>query len=128
MVDLREQTPKMITPDQYIGQRIAMLKEKANVAADELETNLELGKEEIAEIEMGKRSITASHLVKVANYFKVHPSFFFEGMPGLSENRPVTEDDVTYLMQNFLKVNAPDRGQLFKDFVQAIKDNDDAKG
>lgn len=112
--------------DALIGGRVKAIREESGVARDALAEHVGVSAVMLGEMENGTKHITARHLLKLSEFFKVSPNYFFEGMLSFSADgsaRAVSEEDIAYLIQNFLKVDAPDRGSLFKNFVAAVTKN-----
>ncbi len=103
----------------HVGTRIRNLRQQAGVSAREVSRNTGISSTQLYKFEMGKNRISAVHLFKLAHFFNVPPNSFFEGLPGIATGQ-VTNADISHLMKNFLKIDSPNRGALFKDFVKAV--------
>ena len=109
--------------NREIGLRVKDAREKAGLSQEQLATELGVARAQLEHLEMGTDHMKAHHLYRLAQFFKVTPDYFF-GRLLPQKPHEVTTQDAGYLIQNFLKVDAPSRGTLFKQFVAALTKDD----
>lgn len=108
-------TPEAI--NALIGQHIKTIREKSGYSLDAVEKATGISANELRQFEAGRNKIPAERLLRLATFFNVTPDYFFEGM---IQSSRLSGEDIHQLIQNFLKVEGPDRGTLFKEFVKAV--------
>ncbi len=80
--------------------------------------------EMIERYEAGLGEIHAAHVYRLASCYQVSPADVFAGLPG-AQGKPISNEDVVHLVSKFLTIDAPDRGERFGQFVQAIRRGQD---
>jgi len=66
------------TLHKLIGRRIQTLREKRGLSQLELASEVDLSKTHLGRIERAESNITIKSLNKIANYFDLHITYFFE--------------------------------------------------
>ena len=68
--------------DSHIGSRLRALRTEQNLSLQAVGQGLGVTYQQIRKYESGDNRISASTLYRLAGFFHVDPSYFFEGLPG----------------------------------------------
>ncbi|MFT4954178.1 MAG: transcriptional regulator with XRE-family HTH domain [Brevundimonas sp.] len=82
--------------DRHVGKRVEARRKSLGYSQSQLGAALGLTFQQIQKYEKGANRISSSKLWEIAQFFKVEPSFFFEGLtagaPGMAESDTVSFD------------------------------------
>ncbi len=82
--------------DRHVGKRVEARRKSLGYSQSQLGAALGLTFQQIQNYEKGANRISSSKLWEIAQFFKVEPSFFFEGLtagaPGMAESDTVSFD------------------------------------
>ncbi len=67
--------------DVYVGQRVRAQRVAIGMSQEKLADALGLTFQQVQKYEKGTNRISCSKLVQIAKALRVHPAFFFEGLP-----------------------------------------------
>ena len=103
--------------DKHVGSRVRMRRLMLGLSQTKLADELGLTFQQVQKYEKGVNRISASKLQHISEFLQVPIPFFFEGLPGPSEQR--TKKDGTLLPSDvFQFVATPDGLSLAKSFTQ----------
>ena len=112
--------------DGPIGKRLRQARKSGNFSVKEIAAHVGISDKQYYKFEMGQVRISARHLFKLAEFFKLSPSYFFDGLtPALASMEgspagPMTESELEYLIKHIFKIDDPERAKLLKDLVQTL--------
>ncbi|WP_193227782.1 helix-turn-helix domain-containing protein [Aureimonas psammosilenae] len=66
--------------DTHIGSRLRMLRDRRGATLQDAGQAVDLTYQQIRKYELGENRLSASTLYRLAAFFDVEPSFFFEGL------------------------------------------------
>ena len=108
--------------DKHVGSRVRMRRLMLGLSQTKLADELGLTFQQVQKYEKGVNRISASKLQHISEFLQVPIPFFFEGLPGPSEQR--TKKDGTLLPSDvFQFVATPDGLSLAKSFTQIRNPN-----
>ena len=79
--------------DSHIGSRLRALRTEQNLSLQAVGHGLGVTYQQIRKYESGDNRISASTLYRLAGFFNVDPSYFFEGLPGAGSCGVESEPD-----------------------------------
>ena len=109
--------PKSPDPtDKHVGARVRMRRLMLSLSQTKLADALGLTFQQVQKYEKGVNRISASKLQQISSFLQVPVPFFFEGLPGPSEQR--TKKDGTLLPSDVFQFIATSDGlSLAKSFT-----------
>ncbi len=74
--------------DHVIGARLREARTSAALTQPQLAAHLSITPQQLSKLERGRNAVRASQLYHASIATGVHPSFFFEGLPGVRRAAP----------------------------------------
>lgn len=112
--------------DSHIGKRLRQARKSGNFSVKDIAAYVGVSDKQYYKFEMGQVRISARHLFKLAEFFTLSPSYFFDGLTPASTSLepppsgPMTESELEYLIRHVFKIDDPERAKLLKDLVQTL--------
>lgn len=113
-----------ITPQHIlssIGTALRTARNDSGLSTEHVAETIQLSTDALCAIEEGQSNPDVITLTKLCHYYGIAPQTLFEGIEGLPQHKRLQHSDIRHLMDHFLLVDQPNRGQLFKDFITNLK-------
>lgn len=105
--------------NQLIGQKIKMLRNKANLTQAQLADELSIHTKHLCNIENGRKSITIALLDKLCGIFKKPHVYFFDFLDyEIEENNIKLINSILYMIQRTDNKTRKDIAQIIKILVK----------
>ncbi len=108
-----------------IGQRLRMKRKFQGLSQQTLGDMIGVSRLVISQFEAGRRAIPASTLYKIATFFKVQVSYFFDehddldtGIPSLNALDPLLTNEAISLLKDFRALEKPEVKKAFAAVVE----------
>lgn len=106
----------------HVGSELKRIRESLGYSPHDVEYQAGFSATILELLESGEEEITASHIYILSRCYGIAPGKLFFGLPGFEYPTRLKEEDASFLLQHFLKVDQPNRGQLFKDFISKVEE------
>lgn len=102
-----------------LGQRLKSVREQAGLSLVDVSGATGIADAMLAKLEAGARPIHVGHIVRLSACYRLSPNQLFLGLaPSAGLN--VSQVDIDHLLRQFLQIDQPSRGDLFKGLVASI--------
>lgn len=102
-----------------LGQRLKAVRLERGIDLPQASVQTGIPARELSRIEQGEKQIYASHIARLSHCYAITPNELFLGLAH-SAGISVSEADIAHLMERFLKIDQPSRGDMFKGLVAGI--------
>ena len=132
--------PRLPNPiDVHVGSRLRVRRTSLGLSQERLAQHLGVTVQQIRDYEDGTKRISASRLHKLAEVLEVPITYFFEDLPGLSEDSPeppwqdaddpqptlvdlLTQQDGIELARAFVRIQNPRLRRMLVDLARTVAD------
>lgn len=104
----------------HIGTKLRDLRVQARLSVAQAAERSGIATPLIERYEAGLGDIHAAHVYRLAVCYQVPTANVFAGLPQ-AQGKAVSSTDAQHLIQKFLTIDSPDRGERFGQLVEAIR-------